>query len=79
MRITIDHLLWVRQVRITISTIKAIQAPTKTNGSIFKTKYGSGTVSDFYSKNTLNIGRMSITDYTFADVTDVSRQYNINA
>ena len=81
-----DHLLWVRQVRrltcdlrITISTRKANQAPTKTNGSIFKIKYGSGTVSDFYSNNTLNIGCMSITDYTFADETDVSGQYNINA
>ena len=87
-----DHLLWVRQVkrltcdlRITISTTKANQAPTKANGSIFKIKYGSGTVSDFYSNN---IGGMSITDYTFAEVSDVSGQeqrksksqvYNINA
>ena len=72
-RNTMDHLLWVRQVRITISTTKANQAPTKTNGSIVKIK------SDFYYKNTMNIGGMSITEYTFADVTDVSGQYNINA
>ena len=81
-----DHLLWVRQVRrltcdlrITIFTTKANQAPAKTNGSIFKIKCGSGTVSDFYSKNTLNNGGMSITDFTFADVTDVSGQCNINS
>ena len=59
--------------QVTISTTKANQAPTKANGSIFKIKYGSG-VSDFYSKNTMNIGGMSITDYTFAEVTGVSRQ-----
>ena len=60
--------------QVTITTTRANQAPTKANGSIFKIKYGSGTVSDFYSKNTMNIGGMSITDYTFAKASDVSGQ-----
>ena len=42
------------------------------NGSTFKIEYGSGPVSGFYSKNTVNIGGVSITDYTFAEVTNVS-------
>ena len=58
------------------------------NDSIFKIEYGSSPVSDFYSSNTVNIGSMSIADYTFAEVIDVSVQelrkfkpqvYNINA
>ena len=60
--------------QVTISTTKANQTPTKANESIFKFKYGSGTVSDFYSKNTMNIGGMSMTDCTFAEVSDVSGQ-----
>merc|ERR1719240_2502484 len=42
------------------------------NGSTFKIEYGSGPVSGFYSKDTVNIGGVSIADYTFAEVTDVS-------
>ena len=53
---------------------KQIRHLLEANGSIFKIKYGSGTVSDFSSKNTMNIGGMSITDYTFAEVSDVSGQ-----
>ena len=53
---------------------KQIRHLLKANGSIFKIKYGSGTVSDFSSKNTVNIGGMSITDYTFAEVSDASGQ-----
>ena len=33
----------------------------------------------FYSKDTVKIGGMSIADYIFADVTDVSGQDNTNA
>merc|ERR1712107_682787 len=42
------------------------------NGSTFKIEYGSGPVSGFYSKDTVNIGGVSFEDYTFAEVTDVS-------
>ena len=42
------------------------------NGSTFKIEYGSEPVSGFYSKDTVNIGGVSITDYTFAEVTNVS-------
>ena len=42
------------------------------NDSTFKIEYGSGPVSGFYSEDTVNIGGVSITDYTFAEVTKVS-------
>ena len=42
------------------------------NGSTFKIEYGSEPVSGFYSKDTVNIGGVSITDYTVAEVTNVS-------
>ena len=40
------------------------------NGSTFKIEYGSGLVAGFYSKDSVSIGGVSITDYTFAEVTD---------
>ena len=42
------------------------------NGSTFKIEYDSGPASGFYSKDTVNIGGVSITDYFFAEVTNVS-------
>ena len=42
------------------------------NGSTFKIEYGSGPVSVFYSKDTVNSDGVSIADYTFAEVTNVS-------
>jgi hypothetical protein len=38
------------------------------NGTVFKIQYGSGPVSGFYSKDTIHIGDVDITDYTFAEV-----------
>ena len=42
------------------------------NGSTFRIEYGSGPVSGFYSKDTVNVGSVSIADYTFAEMTNVS-------
>ena len=42
------------------------------NGSTFKIEYGSGPVSDFYSEDIVNSDGVSIADYTFAEVTNVS-------
>jgi hypothetical protein len=41
------------------------------NGTKFNIAYGSGPVAGFYSKDTVNIGDVAITDYTFAEVNDV--------
>jgi len=38
------------------------------NGSVFKIQYGSGPVSGFYSKDTITMGDVVISDYTFAEV-----------
>merc|ERR1711988_88872 len=38
------------------------------NGTTFNIRYGSGPVSGFYSKDTVNIGSVPVTDYTFAEV-----------
>jgi len=38
------------------------------NGSTFHIQYGSGPVSGFYSKDTIHMGDVDITDYTFAEV-----------
>merc|ERR1711988_836401 len=38
------------------------------NGTTFKIQYGSGPVSGFYSKDTITIGDVAISDYTFAEV-----------
>merc|ERR1719197_2248088 len=38
------------------------------NGSTFNIQYGSGPVSGFYSRDTVTIGDVAITDYTFAEV-----------
>lgn len=42
------------------------------NGTQFKIQYGSGPVSGFYSADTISIGDVPISKYTFAEVTDVS-------
>ena len=60
-------------LRITISTTKANQtrmSPTSTH---------SRSSMDLIHNNTMNIGGMSIADYIFAEVTEMSGQYNINA
>lgn len=44
----------------------------KSNGTEFKIMYGSGPVSGFYSADSVNIGDMTLKDYTFAEVTDFS-------
>lgn len=38
------------------------------NGTTFEIRYGSGPVSGFYSADTVDIGGVSLTDYTFAEV-----------
>jgi len=38
------------------------------NGTEFKIEYGSGPVSGYYSKDTIQLGDIAITDYTFAEV-----------
>merc|ERR1711976_1047857 len=38
------------------------------NGSTFNIRYGSGPVSGYYSKDTIHLGDIDITDYTFAEV-----------
>merc|ERR1711966_68123 len=38
------------------------------NGSEFKIAYGSGPVSGYYAKDTVHLGDIDITDYTFAEV-----------
>ena len=42
------------------------------NESTFRIKYGSGPVSGFCSDDTVNSDGVSIADYTFAEVTNVS-------
>ena len=42
------------------------------NDSTFRIEYGSGPVSGFYSEDTVNSDGVSIADYTFAEVTNVS-------
>merc|ERR1711970_1304693 len=41
------------------------------NGTEFKIEYGSGPVSGEYSKETVSIGGIDVTDYTFAEVDNV--------
>merc|ERR550539_1195978 len=38
------------------------------NGSTFNIRYGSGPVSGFYSQDTIHLGDIDISDYTFAEV-----------
>jgi len=38
------------------------------NGSTFNIAYGSGPVSGYYSQDTIHLGDIDITDYTFAEV-----------
>jgi len=38
------------------------------NGSVFNIRYGSGPVSGYYSEDTIHIGDIDITTYTFAEV-----------
>jgi len=38
------------------------------NGTVFKIQYGSGPVSGFYSQDTIHLGDIDISDYTFAEV-----------
>ena len=59
--------MWVRQVR-------RLTCDLRINGNIFKIEYESITVSSFLLKNIVKIGGMSIADYTFAEVTEVSVQ-----
>merc|ERR1712187_144864 len=42
------------------------------NGTTFNIRYGSGPVAGFYSGDRIQIGDISIDDYTFAEVNDVS-------
>lgn len=42
------------------------------NGTKFAIQYGSGPVSGFYSADTVNIGGVDLTDYTFAEVDDTA-------
>ena len=42
------------------------------NDSTFRIEYGSGPVSGFYSEDTVNSDEVSIADYTFAEVINVS-------
>jgi hypothetical protein len=42
------------------------------NGTTFNIRYGSGPVAGFYSGDRIQIGDVSIDDYTFAEVNDVS-------
>jgi len=38
------------------------------NGTVFKIEYGSGPVSGYYSEDTVHLGGIDLTDYTFAEV-----------
>jgi hypothetical protein len=40
----------------------------KANGTTFNIAYGSGPVSGYYSSDTMQIGDVSVSDYTFAEV-----------
>lgn len=42
------------------------------NGTTFNIAYGSGPVAGFYSSDRIQIGDVSVDDYTFAEVNDVS-------
>jgi predicted aspartyl protease len=44
----------------------------KANGTEFKIMYGSGPVSGFFSEDNVQVGDISVTGQTFAEVTDVS-------
>ena len=81
-----NNLLWIRQVRrltcdlrITFSTTKANQARMSPLATHSRSSTDPVQCQVFYSMNTMNIGGMSIADYTLADVPDVSEQNNINA
>jgi len=42
------------------------------NGTKFAIQYGSGPVAGYYSQDAINIGNVPVSDYTFAEVNDVS-------
>jgi len=42
------------------------------NGTVFKIQYGSGPVSGVFSADTVTIGDLKLSDYTFAEVDDTS-------
>jgi cathepsin D len=44
----------------------------KKNGTEFRIEYGSGPVAGFFSRDTVNLGDLTISDYNFAQVTDES-------
>lgn len=44
----------------------------KANGKIFKIQYGSGPVSGVYSSDTFSFAGVKLTDFTFAEVDDVT-------
>mmetsp|Transcript_32238 Transcript_32238/g.51877 ORF Transcript_32238/g.51877 Transcript_32238/m.51877 type:complete len:388 (-) Transcript_32238:103-1266(-) len=64
--------LWVPSKKPFLSGHKVYQhAKSSTyvkNGTIFKIAYGSGPVSGVYSADTVNIGSLTLKDYTFAEV-----------
>ena len=82
-----DHLLWLCQVGRLTRDYKnhnfyheSKSNTYVTNVNTFKIKYGSDSQCQvFYSKDTMNVGGMSIAEYIFAEVTDMSGQYNSNA
>ena len=68
-------------LRITNSTTKANQARMKPTTTVTYSRSSPALIKCqvFYSKDTVKIGGVSIADYTFAAVTNVSVQDNTNA
>ena len=66
-------------LRITNSSTKANQARMKPTVTYSRSSITPIKCQVFYSKDTVKIGGMSIAEYIFADVTDVSGQDNTNA
>ena len=70
--------LWVPQLRLLLMVLKSQFLPRtqikhlRRQRQHIKIEYDSNPVSGFYSKDTVNIGGVSITDYTFDEVTNVS-------
>jgi len=64
--------LWVNKQTGLFSTHKHYDETKSStyvkNGSTFNIRYGSGPVSGYYSKDTIHLGDIDITDYTFAEV-----------